>query len=165
MTWSTVNFSRGTVFHGSSWHSSSSIHSSHDNISEAHMNGHISIHSCTCSQSFISVLFINPWAAIPPTPESFFHRDHRYAQWVSECVYVCVRACVFFLLHFIDIQHVPLQVILHALVLLLIHWIHYINLNWIQSFTLIVFCVLLIVLVIYNTTRSVYRSLLSWWKL
>ena len=50
----------------------------------------------------------------------------------EETFYFCVCVCVFFFFfnkNFIDIQHVPLQVILHAPVLLLIRWLHYINLN------------------------------------
>ena len=36
--------------------------------------------------------------------------------------FVCVCVCVFFI--FIDVQHVPLQVILHAPVVLLIYELH-----------------------------------------
>ena len=57
---------------------------------------------------------------------------------------VCV--CVFFN-NFIDVQHVPLQVILHAPVVLLIHELHNICLDWIQSFDLVL-CVFLVILVV-----------------
>ena len=60
---------------------------------------------------------------------------------------VCVCVFFFFFNNFIDVKHVPLQVILHAPVVLLIHELHNICLDWIQSFDLVL-CVFLVILVV-----------------